>query len=64
MLEYQQIYKKYFNAGCLLFLFKTFYALFNHVLSYGIVRAKDNKEYENGCCIIVFLYFCSRLEVF
>ncbi len=55
MLDYQQIYKKYFNAGCLLFLFKTFYALFNHVLSYGIVRAKDNKEYENGCCVIVFL---------
>lgn len=55
MLEYQQIYKKYFNAGCQLFLFKTFYALFNHVLSYGIVRAKNNKEYENGCCIIVFL---------
>lgn len=64
MLEYQQIYKKYFNAGCRLFQFKTFYALFNHVLSYGIVRAKDNKEYENGCCIIVFLYFCSRLEIF
>ncbi len=55
MLEYQQIYKKYFNAGCLLFLFKTFYALFNHVLSYGIVRAKNNKEHENGCCVIVFL---------
>ncbi len=55
MLEYQQIYKKYFNAGCRLFQFKTFYALFNHVLSYGIVRAKNNKEHENGCCVIVFL---------
>lgn len=59
MLEYQQIYKKYFKAGCLLFLFKTFYALFNHVLSYGIVRAKNNKEHENGCCVIVFCNFAA-----
>lgn len=55
MLEYQQIYKKYFNAGCLLFLFKTFYALFNHVLSYGIVRARIIKSMKTA---VVSLFFC------